>query len=106
MEAEFYGANCIRLRTKKVSVVVDDYQKDKGKKIIKPNDIAVFTKENLEKVESVFTIDQPGEYEINDVSIHGIPALPAGHEHCTPHHVRADHREPGERAGQLDTDFW
>jgi L-ascorbate metabolism protein UlaG (beta-lactamase superfamily) len=74
MEAEFYGANCIRLRTKKVSVVIDDYEKDKGKTITKPNDIALFTRQNSEKPNSAFTVDQPGEYEVNDVSIHGISA--------------------------------
>ena len=74
MEAEFYGANCIRLRTKKVSVVIDDYEKDKGKIITKPNDIALFTRQNSEKPNSAFTVDQPGEYEVNDVSIHGISA--------------------------------
>lgn len=74
MEAEFYGANCIRLRTKDVSVVVDDYEADKGKIITKPSDIAIFTKENDKKVNSTFSIDQPGEYEVKDISIHGIAA--------------------------------
>jgi len=74
MEAEFYGANCIRLRTKSVSVVVDDYEADKGKIITKPSDVTVFTKENNQKINSVFSIDQPGEYEVKDISIHGIAA--------------------------------
>ncbi len=74
MEAEFYGANCIRLRTKKVNIVIDDYEKDKGKIITKPNDIAIFTRQHSEKPNSAFTVDQPGEYEVNDVSIQGIPA--------------------------------
>lgn len=74
MEAEFYGANCIRLRDKNVKVVIDDYEKDKGKIITKPNDIAVFTSEHSGEIKSAFTVDQPGEYEANDVSIQGIAA--------------------------------
>jgi L-ascorbate metabolism protein UlaG (beta-lactamase superfamily) len=72
MEAEFYGANCIRLRTKNVSLVIDDYEKDKGRIITKPSDVAVFTKENNKNVDCAFSVDQPGEYEVNDVSIQGI----------------------------------
>lgn len=74
MEAEFYGANCVRLRSKNVSVIVDDYEKDKGKIVTKPGDIAVFTKEREQELQSAFLIDQPGEYEVNDVSIQGISA--------------------------------
>lgn len=72
MEAEFYGSNCIRLRTKNVSVVIDDYEKDKGRIITKPTDITIFTKKHKEPVKSAFTIDQPGEYEVKDVSVQGI----------------------------------
>lgn len=74
MEVKFYGANCIRLQTKKAAVVIDDYAEDKGKMIIKANDIAVFTKGVDDSIDAVFCIDQPGEYEVNDVSIKGIPA--------------------------------
>jgi L-ascorbate metabolism protein UlaG (beta-lactamase superfamily) len=74
MEAEFYGANCIRLRGKKVSIVIDDYEQEKGKIITKPGDISVFTKQHDKEVKSAFTVDWPGEYEVNDVSIHGISA--------------------------------
>ncbi len=74
MEAEFYGANCIRLREKNARVVVDDYQKDKGNIITKTSDIAVFTRFNPEKAKSAFAVDQPGEYEVNDISIQGIAA--------------------------------
>lgn len=74
MEAEFYGANCVRLRSKNVSIVIDDYEEDKGKSILKPGDIAVFTKEYTKNIKSAFSIDQPGEYEVNNVSIQGIAA--------------------------------
>lgn len=74
MEAEFYGANCIRLRGKNVNVVIDDYEEDKGKIITKPSDIAIFTKANDNKLNSAFFVDQPGEYEVNNISIQGIAA--------------------------------
>lgn len=74
MEAEFYGANCVRLRAKNVSVVIDDYEQDKGRTVTKPNDISVFTKKYEGKIKSAFTIDQPGEYEVKDISVQGIAA--------------------------------
>lgn len=74
MEAEYYGSNCIRLRAKNVSVIIDDYEKDKGKLIAKPTDIAVFTGEGKRNINSIFTVDKPGEYEVNNVSIQGIAA--------------------------------
>jgi len=74
MEAEFFGANCIRLRSKNISVIIDDYEKDKGKLITKPGDIAVYTREAEEKSKASFIVSQPGEYEVNDVSIQGIAA--------------------------------
>ena len=74
MEAEFYGANCIRLRGKNVNVVIDDYEAEKGKIITKPSDIAIFTKANDNKLNSAFFVDQPGEYEVNNISIQGIAA--------------------------------
>lgn len=74
MEAEFYGANCIRLRGKKTSIVIDDYKQDKGEIITKPGDIAVFTKGHDKEIKSTFTVERPGEYEVSDVSIQGISA--------------------------------
>lgn len=74
MEVEFYGANCVRLRSKNVSVVIDDFATDKGSLITKPNDIALFTGQQHEEVKSAFTVDQPGEYEVNNISIQGMAA--------------------------------
>lgn len=74
MEVEYFGANCLRFQTKKASVVVDDYASEKSKTLTKQSDIAIFTRENEEAIEALFFIDKPGEYEVNDVSIQGIPA--------------------------------
>lgn len=74
MEAEFFGANCIRLRTKKATVIVDDFASEKGKTVAKPEDIAIFTKKQESPSAGGFVIDIPGEYEVNNVSIQGISA--------------------------------
>lgn len=76
MDVQFYGANCVRLSSKKASLVVDDNLVDLGaKSISKPGEINLFTgRHNDLKVESKIVIDQPGEYEVSGVSIQGIPA--------------------------------
>ncbi len=77
MDIKFYGANCIRIQTKKVSVVIDDNLKTLGHKpITKDSDISLFTSKINEKdvPKSIFYVDGPGEYEVNNVSINGIAA--------------------------------
>lgn len=76
MELQFYGANCVRLSNKKASIVIDDNLADLGlKSVTKAGDIALFTGAHGEPaVETKLLIDQPGEYEVSDVSITGIAA--------------------------------
>lgn len=77
MEIEFYGANCFRIASKKANVVIDDNLADLGgKAITKPGDIVVYTMAPHPPVEGQvrLLIDQPGEYEVANVSIQGIPA--------------------------------
>ncbi len=76
MEIEFYGANCLRFATnKKIRLVVDDMLEAHGKKSISTDqDITVFTSTKHADVSNRFMIDTPGEYEISEVSILGIPA--------------------------------
>jgi len=45
-----------------------------GKNITSKDDIAVYTRKTSREVESKFFIDHPGEFEVNDISIQGIPA--------------------------------
>jgi L-ascorbate metabolism protein UlaG (beta-lactamase superfamily) len=75
MDIQFYGANCLIFSTKGVRVVVDDNLADLGaKSVTKPGDIVLFTAAHGDpKVETKLTIDGPGEYEVSDVSIYGIP---------------------------------
>jgi L-ascorbate metabolism protein UlaG (beta-lactamase superfamily) len=71
MELQFYGANCVRLTTKKASVIIDDTNSSASKK----GDIVLFTgAHTTPKAEVKLVIDQPGEYEVSDISIQGIAA--------------------------------
>lgn len=76
MELQYYGANCLRISTKKAQIVVDDNLAKLGlKSITKPTDINLRTNKSLpEPPEAAFTADMPGEYEISNVVIHGIAA--------------------------------
>jgi L-ascorbate metabolism protein UlaG (beta-lactamase superfamily) len=76
MELQFYGANAIKIATKKVSLVIDDELAKYGlKPVASAKDIVLATNNGIElPKEAHFIIDQPGEYEVSDVSIQGIPA--------------------------------
>lgn len=75
MEIEYYGANCIKIETKKTSIVIDDNLVKLGSKSVATSkDIFLATGDAELPAEARFTLDQPGEYEIADVSIQGIPA--------------------------------
>lgn len=79
MELQFYGANCIRITTKNTAIVVDDNLSALGlKPAIKADDVALYTQEILSKnsdaSKAKLVIDQPGEYEVANISIQGIAA--------------------------------
>lgn len=76
MELQFYGANCVRLSTKRASLVIDDNLSELGaKSVIKPGEVAVYTMAHGEPISGIkLAVDQPGEYEVSDISIKGIAA--------------------------------
>lgn len=75
MELQYYGANCLRITTKKAQIVVDDNLAALGlKSITKPTDVCLRTTQLIPKHEAQFTADMPGEYEVADAVIHGIAA--------------------------------
>lgn len=75
MELSFYGANCLRIATKKAQIVVDDNLSLLGlKPITKPTDISLRTLPDAPDHKSRFNINMPGEYEISGVVIHGVSA--------------------------------
>lgn len=76
MDIQFYGANCLVISTSGVRAVVDDNLAELGgKSVAKPGDLVLFTGPSSEvKVEAKLTIAGPGEFEVADFSIQGIPA--------------------------------
>lgn len=75
MELQFYGANCIRIVTKKAAVIVDDNLVSLGlKSVTKPNDLALYTTRVTDSPNAQIVIDSAGEYEASGVSIQGIAA--------------------------------
>jgi L-ascorbate metabolism protein UlaG (beta-lactamase superfamily) len=76
MELSFYGANCVRLSSKKAQIVVDDNLDKVGlKQVTKPTDISLRTSlEFPEHKDAAFTAELPGEYEVAGVVIRGIAA--------------------------------
>lgn len=75
MELTFYGANCVRLATKKAQIVIDDNLAKLGlKTVTKPADISLRTNKDFPEHEAAFRAEMPGEYEISGVVIRGIAA--------------------------------
>ena len=74
MELQYYGANCVRIVTKKAAITIDDNLADLGlKTVTKAGDIAIFTgPHGIPKAEVKLVIDTPGEYEVSDISIRGV----------------------------------
>lgn len=76
MELQYYGANCVRITTKKAAITIDDTLSEVGlKSVTKKDDIVLFTgPHGLPGVETKILFDQPGEYEVANISIQAIPA--------------------------------
>ena len=76
MDIEFFGANCVRLTTKKASIVIDDTLAQIGaKSITRDSDISFHTQEILKAASSkMHTVSSPGEFEVSGVSVTGVQA--------------------------------
>jgi len=88
MDIQYFGANCVVLTVKNTRVVIDDNLADLGaKSVTKAGDIALFTgAHGIPKADVKLSIDIPGEYEVSDISITGIPTrshLDEGGENST-----------------------
>jgi len=82
MELQYFGANCIRISTKKANIIIDGVIGENSKSMVKSGDIVLFTSRGERKIEPgvKLVINQPGEYEVADTSILGIPARAFGAE--------------------------
>lgn len=79
MELQYFGSNCIRITTKKTSLVVDDNLADFGlKSIVKGDDVALRTSNSGNFASGKLNINQPGEYEVGDLVIIGVGARAFG----------------------------
>ncbi len=77
MELQYYGGNCVRLTTKQASVVIDDNLEELGaKSITKDDDITLNTNSKIVKTVNPgrMHLEQPGEYEVSNISIQGVAA--------------------------------
>src|SRR5215471_766764 len=76
MDIQYYGGDCVVFTAKDVRVVVDDNLSELGlKSIAKTTDIVLFTGPHKDlSVSPRLLIDQPGEYEVSNLSIMGIAA--------------------------------
>lgn len=76
MELTYFGANCIKINTKKDTLVVDDNLLLVGlKSVTRPSDISLRTNLTIPAAkEAKFSAEMPGEYEVSGVIIHGVAA--------------------------------
>jgi L-ascorbate metabolism protein UlaG (beta-lactamase superfamily) len=75
MDIQFYGANCLSIGYKGRRVVIDDTLADLGaKSITKPDDTVIYTMPPKKAPKANLFLDGPGEYEVSDISVIGLPA--------------------------------
>ena len=76
MDIQFYGANCVAITTKHIRLIFDDNLIALGgKSVTHEGDVALFTSAHSESVaKAKMTIDLPGEYEAQGVTVRGIQA--------------------------------
>jgi L-ascorbate metabolism protein UlaG (beta-lactamase superfamily) len=75
MEIEYKGANCVVITTKKATLAVDPRLSTAGLKDVAPkNAIVLATQSEFATESEVVTIDRPGEYEVSNITVVGVPA--------------------------------
>jgi L-ascorbate metabolism protein UlaG (beta-lactamase superfamily) len=75
MDIEYKGANCVVISTKKVAVTIDPKLSSVGLKDITAKDaIVAVTQSDFVVPSDGVVIDQPGEYEVRNVTFMGVAA--------------------------------
>jgi len=76
VEIEFLGGNCFRIKTKNVTVIVDDnLSKIGGQSPQSDKTVAFYTSPDVRgdvKTASRLVIDTPGEFEVGDLTVTGV----------------------------------
>jgi L-ascorbate metabolism protein UlaG (beta-lactamase superfamily) len=76
MDIEFFGANCVRLKTKEAVITIDDnLSKIGGKTVVDGSSVLMYTNrllvdENANE-KARLLIDTAGEFEVGDVTVRG-----------------------------------
>jgi L-ascorbate metabolism protein UlaG (beta-lactamase superfamily) len=76
MDIEFFGANCVRLKTKETTIVVDDNLSLMGGKTITTDKTSLFYTNKMlvdqsAKSKARLTIETAGEFEVGDLTVTG-----------------------------------
>ncbi len=75
MDLQYHGGNAISLNYKGARIVIDDNLTDLGaKSFTKADDVSLFTNAVHPDSPARLVFDKPGEYEVSEISITGIPA--------------------------------
>lgn len=74
-ELIFHGAGCFEVKTKKVSAVIDPFPKEYGATVQLKDKVIILTdtKQSVDSSNTKFIINGPGEYEVSNLSLKGIP---------------------------------
>jgi len=75
MEIEYKGGNCVVITTKQATLVTDPKLSQVGLKDIMPKSAVVLsTQADFGIANDEVAVDRPGEYEVKNISITGVPA--------------------------------
>lgn len=75
MDIEYKGGNCVVISTKQITLVTDPMLSTLGLKDVAPqNAVVISTQPDFAVETDEVAVDQPGEYEVKNVSITGVPA--------------------------------
>ncbi len=75
MDFEYKGGNCVVITSKQGALVIDGNIANLGaKSAVDDNAVEVATQPEFATGHGRITIDMPGEYEVNNISVVGIPA--------------------------------
>lgn len=75
MDIQYYGGNCVRISTKKATLVIDDNIASLGgSDVARAGDIVAYTGAPSKAKDPRFVVARPGDYEIADISINGVAA--------------------------------
>lgn len=79
-DISYRGVNCFEIKTKKANIIIDPFAKEFGKQPSIKDKIVLYTSRTATELDDSarFVINNPGEYEIDLVSVAGIPTKAFG----------------------------